>query len=109
MVPERCASSGCSCGRALGRQRAEHGSSGAFARATRLRRRRILGTTPQRSSRKFASDFGGWHYASGGKVDPLLEKRVGKEEAMSINPQDGSRPTVVLVHGAFADASSWNE
>jgi pimeloyl-ACP methyl ester carboxylesterase len=28
---------------------------------------------------------------------------------MSINPQDGSRPTVVLVHGAFADASSWNE
>jgi pimeloyl-ACP methyl ester carboxylesterase len=27
---------------------------------------------------------------------------------MSINPQDGSRPTVVLVHGAFADASSWN-
>jgi pimeloyl-ACP methyl ester carboxylesterase len=28
---------------------------------------------------------------------------------MSTNPQDGSRPTVVLVHGAFADASSWNE
>jgi alpha-beta hydrolase superfamily lysophospholipase len=28
---------------------------------------------------------------------------------MSINPQDGSQPTVVLVHGAFADASSWNE
>jgi pimeloyl-ACP methyl ester carboxylesterase len=27
---------------------------------------------------------------------------------MSINPQDGSRPTVVLVHGAFADGSSWN-
>jgi pimeloyl-ACP methyl ester carboxylesterase len=27
---------------------------------------------------------------------------------MSRNPQDGSRPTVVLVHGAFADASSWN-
>ena len=27
---------------------------------------------------------------------------------MSTNPQDGSRPTVVLVHGAFADASSWN-
>jgi pimeloyl-ACP methyl ester carboxylesterase len=27
---------------------------------------------------------------------------------MSINPQDGSQPTVVLVHGAFADASSWN-
>ncbi len=28
---------------------------------------------------------------------------------MSTNPQDGSRPTVVLVHGAFADGSSWNE
>lgn len=29
---------------------------------------------------------------------------------MSMNPQDGSsRPTVVLVHGAFADGSSWNE
>jgi pimeloyl-ACP methyl ester carboxylesterase len=28
---------------------------------------------------------------------------------MSTNPQDGSRPTIVLVHGAFADASSWND
>ena len=28
---------------------------------------------------------------------------------MSANPQDGSRPTVVLVHGAFADSSGWNE
>ena len=27
---------------------------------------------------------------------------------MSTNPQDGSQPTVVLVHGAFADGSSWN-
>src|SRR3712207_6530140 len=27
---------------------------------------------------------------------------------MSTNPQNGSQPTVVLVHGAFADASSWN-
>jgi hypothetical protein len=28
---------------------------------------------------------------------------------MSANPQEGSsRPTVVLVHGAFTDASSWN-
>ena len=27
---------------------------------------------------------------------------------MRTNPQDGSRPRVVLVHGAFADASSWN-
>ncbi len=28
---------------------------------------------------------------------------------MDSNPQDGSQPTVVLVHGAFADGSSWNE
>jgi pimeloyl-ACP methyl ester carboxylesterase len=28
---------------------------------------------------------------------------------VSENPQDGSQPTVVLVHGAFADGSSWNE
>jgi pimeloyl-ACP methyl ester carboxylesterase len=28
---------------------------------------------------------------------------------MSENRQDGSRPTVVLVHGAFADASGWND
>jgi len=28
---------------------------------------------------------------------------------MSTNPQDGAAgPTVVLVHGAFADASGWN-
>ena len=33
----------------------------------------------------------------------------GKEGTMSTNPQDQSQPTVVLVHGAFADASSWNE
>src|ERR687895_1179993 len=35
------------------------------------------------------------------------KKRVRKEEAMSTNPQDGSRPTVVLVHGAWADGSGW--
>jgi len=29
---------------------------------------------------------------------------------MSTNPQDGAaRPTVVLVHGAFADGSSWSD
>ena len=28
---------------------------------------------------------------------------------MSENQQNGSQPTVVLVHGAFADGSSWNE
>jgi pimeloyl-ACP methyl ester carboxylesterase len=28
---------------------------------------------------------------------------------MSTNPQNGDRPTVVLVHGAFADSSGWND
>jgi pimeloyl-ACP methyl ester carboxylesterase len=28
---------------------------------------------------------------------------------MTTYPRDGSRPTVVLVHGAFADGSSWND
>jgi pimeloyl-ACP methyl ester carboxylesterase len=28
---------------------------------------------------------------------------------MTTNPQNGARPTAVLVHGAFADASSWND
>jgi pimeloyl-ACP methyl ester carboxylesterase len=27
---------------------------------------------------------------------------------MSTNPQEGSQPTVVLVHGAFAESASWN-
>jgi alpha-beta hydrolase superfamily lysophospholipase len=27
---------------------------------------------------------------------------------MSTNPQQGPRPTVVLVHGAFAESASWN-
>jgi pimeloyl-ACP methyl ester carboxylesterase len=27
---------------------------------------------------------------------------------MSMNPQDGPQPTVVLVHGAFAESASWN-
>jgi hypothetical protein len=27
---------------------------------------------------------------------------------LSTNLQDGSQPTVILVHGAFADASNWN-
>jgi hypothetical protein len=28
---------------------------------------------------------------------------------MSVNPQDGSRPTVVLVHAAFAESVSGND
>ena len=27
---------------------------------------------------------------------------------MSPNPQDASRPTIVLVHGAFAESASWD-
>jgi hypothetical protein len=27
---------------------------------------------------------------------------------MSTNLQDGSRPTLVFVHGAFAESASWN-
>src|SRR5918996_999310 len=30
-----------------------------------------------------------------------------QEEAMSTNPQEGSQPTVVLVHGGFVDGSGW--
>src|SRR5918998_3516955 len=28
---------------------------------------------------------------------------------MNVNQLDGARPTVVLVHGAFADAAGWND
>nr|WP_019587735.1 alpha/beta hydrolase [Deinococcus apachensis] len=28
---------------------------------------------------------------------------------MTTNPQAGARPTIMLVHGAFADASGWND
>ncbi len=28
---------------------------------------------------------------------------------MSANPQNGPQPTVVLVHGAFAESASWND
>jgi pimeloyl-ACP methyl ester carboxylesterase len=42
----------------------------------------------------------------GGQKSKGSENRGGK--TMSTNPQNGSRPTVVLVHGAFADASGWN-
>src|SRR5215212_6239431 len=38
---------------------------------------------------------------------PLAPAPATQEVAMSINPQDGSRPTVVLVHGGFADGSGW--
>jgi pimeloyl-ACP methyl ester carboxylesterase len=49
-------------------------------------------------------------HPSGHLGPPLLLEGgpLDKEEALSTNPQDGSRPTVVLVHGAFADSSGWN-
>src|SRR5918911_3125247 len=47
-------------------------------------------------------------YRTGALQDGRESENQGGN-TMSTNPQDGSRPTVVLVHGAFADASSWNE
>jgi pimeloyl-ACP methyl ester carboxylesterase len=38
----------------------------------------------------------------------MVEKETPGGDTMNTNPQDGSRPTVMLVHGAFADGSSWN-
>src|SRR5215216_2483695 len=38
---------------------------------------------------------------------PLPPAPATQEEAMSTNPQDGSQPTVVLVHGGFVDGSGW--
>src|SRR5215210_416626 len=46
-------------------------------------------------------------YRTGASQDGRESKNQGGN-TMSMNPQDGSRPTVVLVHGAFADGSSWN-
>src|SRR5215217_3887567 len=77
------------------------------ARVAGLPRIGILRTSLFGHSPKFAPDCGWWHHASGGKVDPLLEKRARKEEAMSTNPQDRSQPSVVLVHGGFVDGSGW--
>src|SRR5215212_4623430 len=45
------------------------------------------------------------------RTGALQDGRESKNQGgntMSMNLQDGSRPTVVLVHGAFADGSSWN-
>src|SRR5215208_4937949 len=38
---------------------------------------------------------------------PSLPVPSTQEVAMSTNPQEGSRPSVVLVHGAWADGSGW--
>src|SRR5215213_9055591 len=38
---------------------------------------------------------------------PLPPAPATQEEAMSTNPQEGSQPTVVLVHGGFVDGSGW--
>src|SRR5919202_1825884 len=47
-------------------------------------------------------------YSTGALQDGRESENQGGN-TMSMNPQDGSRPTVVLVHGAFADGSSWND
>ena len=36
------------------------------------------------------------------------DNRTTQEEAMSTDPQATAKPTVVLVHGAFAESSSWD-
>src|SRR5215218_5704012 len=41
------------------------------------------------------------------RLTRYCKKRVRREEAMSTNPQGGSQPSVVLVHGAWADGSGW--
>ncbi|MFD7438184.1 alpha/beta fold hydrolase [Streptomyces sp. NPDC059861] len=38
----------------------------------------------------------------------LLATTVGPASAAKTSPSKGDKPTVVLVHGAFADSSSWN-
>jgi pimeloyl-ACP methyl ester carboxylesterase len=45
-------------------------------------------------------------YRTGASQDGRESENQGGN-TMSMNPQDGSQPTVVLVHGAFADGSSW--
>src|SRR5687767_6468142 len=52
---------------------------------TQVRGRRVLRswTSGVGCSRKFAPGLEWWHHASGGKVNPPLEKRVRKEEAMT--------------------------
>src|SRR5919202_564156 len=46
-------------------------------------------------------------YSTGALQDGRESENQGGN-TMSMNPQDGSWPTVFLVHGAFADGSSWN-
>jgi hypothetical protein len=45
-------------------------------------------------------------YRTGASQDGKESENQGGN-TMSMNPQDGSRPTLILVHGAFADGSSW--
>src|ERR671912_1899025 len=49
--------------------------------------------------------YGAPHKAGSNTLAPGPRDPGG--EAMSINPQEGSQPTVVLVHGGFADGSGW--
>src|ERR671912_3058977 len=49
--------------------------------------------------------YGAPHKAGSNTLAPGPRDPGG--EAMSINPQEGSQPTVVLVHGGVADGSGW--
>src|SRR5918998_851895 len=49
-------------------------------------------------------------YTAGARRNSLAPGPSTKEEAMSTDQQDASgQPTVVLLHGAWADGSSWND
>jgi pimeloyl-ACP methyl ester carboxylesterase len=41
-------------------------------------------------------------------ITALLVGAFGPNIADAVNPRAASKPTIVLVHGAFADSSSWN-
>jgi pimeloyl-ACP methyl ester carboxylesterase len=41
-------------------------------------------------------------------ITALLVGAFGPNVADAVNPRAASKPTIVLVHGAFADSSSWN-
>ena len=76
-------------------ERADRVGGAAPARTEDPHGRRRTGTDPRSTASKR------WHWW---RTPP-----INKEEAMTTNPQNGSsRPTVVLVHGAFAESASWD-
>ena len=56
----------------------------------------------------FTAVFGATSADEVNKRASKSDNRTTQEEAMSTDPQDTAKPTVVLVHGAFAESGSWN-